>query len=177
MLQVILATFLLALPLRFWGLSLPEPVFALPVVYAWAVIRPSMLAPVGVMLMGFYLDLLWGNPLGFWAVCLLLPYGLVLKARLLAKAGESAPALELLRSAVQLARAALPPNQQAALAAGTAGDGGGGTGASSPAAAGSSRTPAAHKRSHKAGGGSSSKAMGPSDVWSPGAAPLVTHQV
>ena len=32
MLQVILATFLLALPLRFWGLSLPEPVFALPVV-------------------------------------------------------------------------------------------------------------------------------------------------
>ena len=88
MLQVILATFLLALPMRFWGLSLPEPVFALPVVYAWAVIRPSMLAPVGVMLMGFYLDLLWGNPLGFWAVCLLLPYGLVLSGRAML-AGQS----------------------------------------------------------------------------------------
>lgn len=81
MLQVVVATFLLALPLRFWGLSLPEPVFALPVVFAWAVIRPSMLAPVGVMLMGFYLDLLWGSPLGFWPVCLLLPYGLVLGGR------------------------------------------------------------------------------------------------
>lgn len=81
MLQVMVATFLFALPLRFWGLGLPEPVFALPVVFAWAVIRPSMLAPLGVMIMGFYLDFLWGGPTGLWAVCLLLPYGLVLGGR------------------------------------------------------------------------------------------------
>ena len=71
--QVVVATFVFALPLRFWGFSLPEPLFALPVVFAWAVIRPSMLAPVGVMIIGVYLDLLWGSPLGLWAVCLLLP--------------------------------------------------------------------------------------------------------
>ncbi len=81
MVQVMAITFLFALPIRFWGVGLPEPVFALPVAFAWAVIRPSMLAPVGVMLMGLYLDLLWGSPLGLWAVCLLLPYGLVLSGR------------------------------------------------------------------------------------------------
>ena len=61
--------------------DLPEPVFAMPVVFAWAVIRPSMLAPLGVMFMGIFLDFLWGTPTALWAVCLLLPYGLVLSGR------------------------------------------------------------------------------------------------
>jgi rod shape-determining protein MreD len=81
LLQVMVATILFALPIRFWGLSLPEPVFALPVAFAWAVIRPSMLAPVGVMIMGLFLDLLWGSPTGLWAVCLLLAYGVTLGGR------------------------------------------------------------------------------------------------
>lgn len=81
MLQVMAVTFVFALPLRFWGFSLPEPLFAMPVVFAWAVIRPAMLAPPAVMVMGLFLDLLWGSPVGFWAVCLLLPYGLVLGGR------------------------------------------------------------------------------------------------
>ena len=81
MLQAMAASFLFAVPLRFWGVGLPEPVFALPVVFAWAVIRPSMLAPVAVMLMGVYLDFLWGSAIGLWAVCLLLPYGLALGGR------------------------------------------------------------------------------------------------
>lgn len=88
MLQVTGATILLALPFRMWGLALPEPVFALPVAFAWAVIRPSMLAPVGVMLMGLFLDLLWGSPLGLWPVCLLLAYGAVLGGRTML-AGQS----------------------------------------------------------------------------------------
>lgn len=81
MLQVMAASFIFALPLRFWGVGLPEPVFALPVAFAWAVIRPSMLGPLALMVLGLYLDILWGSPLGFWAVCLLLPYGVVLGAR------------------------------------------------------------------------------------------------
>ena len=81
MLAAMAASLLLAVPLRFWGLSLPEPVFALPVAFAWAVIRPSMLAPLGVMIMGLFLDLLWGSPIGFWAVSLLLAYGVVLGGR------------------------------------------------------------------------------------------------
>jgi len=81
MLVAMAATFIFALPLRFFGLGLPEPVFALPLAFAWAVIRPSMLGPVAVMVLGLYLDFLWGSPTGFWAVCLLLPYGVVLAAR------------------------------------------------------------------------------------------------
>jgi rod shape-determining protein MreD len=81
MLIAMAATFVFALPLRFWGWGLPEPVFALPLVFAWAVIRPSMLGPVAVLVLGLYLDFLWGAPTGFWAVCLLLPYGVVLGAR------------------------------------------------------------------------------------------------
>lgn len=81
MLVAMAATFVFALPLRFWGWGLPEPVFALPLAFAWAVIRPSMLGPVAVMALGLYLDFLWGAPTGFWAVCLLLPYGVVLGAR------------------------------------------------------------------------------------------------
>ncbi|ODT87680.1 hypothetical protein [Phenylobacterium sp. SCN 70-31] len=81
MLQVMAVTFVFALPLRFWGLSLPEPLFAMPVVFAWAVIRPAMLAPPAALLLGLFLDMLWGTPAGFWAVCLLLPYGLVLGGR------------------------------------------------------------------------------------------------
>jgi rod shape-determining protein MreD len=87
-LQVMGLTFLFALPLRFWGYSLPQPVFALPVVFAWAVIRPAMLGPPAVMMLGLYQDLLWGTPTGFWAVCLLLPYGAVLAARAML-AGQS----------------------------------------------------------------------------------------
>jgi rod shape-determining protein MreD len=81
MLQVMALTFLFALPIRFWGFSLPEPVFAMPLAFAWAVIRPSMLAPLGIMITGIFLDFLWGSPTGFWAVCMLLPYGIVLGAR------------------------------------------------------------------------------------------------
>jgi rod shape-determining protein MreD len=82
MLQVVLATMLFAIPnLRLGPLRLPEPVFALPVIFAWAVIRPSMLAPVCVMLLGLFLDYEWNTTTGFWAVCLLIPYGLVLGGR------------------------------------------------------------------------------------------------
>ncbi|MBX3483232.1 hypothetical protein [Phenylobacterium sp.] len=81
MLAVMAATILFALPMRFNGYGLPEPIFALPVAFAWAVIRPSMLGPVCVMLLGLFLDMLWGAPTGFWAVCLLLPYGIVLGGR------------------------------------------------------------------------------------------------
>ena len=81
MLQVVAISFLFALPIRFWGIGLPEPLFAMPVVFAWAVIRPSMLAPICVMLVGLYLDFLWGSPTGFWAVCLLISYGATLAGR------------------------------------------------------------------------------------------------
>jgi rod shape-determining protein MreD len=81
MAQVLGATILFGVPLRIWGLRLPEPIFPLVVVFAWAVIRPSVLAPLLVLVMGFCLDLYWGGPLGLWALCLLIGYAVTLAAR------------------------------------------------------------------------------------------------
>jgi rod shape-determining protein MreD len=81
LLQCLGATILFGVPLRVWGLQLPEPVFPLAAAFAWAIIRPSVLAPFGILLMGLFLDLFWGGPLGLWALCLLIAYGIVLAGR------------------------------------------------------------------------------------------------
>ena len=52
MLQALGATVLFGVPLRIWGLQLPEPVFPMAAVFAWAVIRPSVIAPFAILLMG-----------------------------------------------------------------------------------------------------------------------------
>jgi rod shape-determining protein MreD len=67
---------LFAAPLEALGLRLPEPVFALVPGFAWAIIRPSILAPFALLILGLFQDLLWGNPLGLWPLALLLAYGL-----------------------------------------------------------------------------------------------------
>lgn len=79
--QALTATVLFGIPLRLWGLQLPEPLFAMPVVFAWAVIRPSVLAPLGILAMGLFMDLFWGGPMGLWALCLLVVYGIILAGR------------------------------------------------------------------------------------------------
>ena len=88
MLQALAATILFGIPLRVFGLQLPEPIFPMAVVFAWAVIRPSVLAPVCVLLMGLFLDVFWGGAMGFWALNLLLAYGLALGGRTM-MAGQS----------------------------------------------------------------------------------------
>ncbi len=75
------ATLLFAAPIRIFGLALPEPVFALVPAFSWAVIRPSVLAPFGVLLLGLFLDLFWGGPMGLWALSLLLAYAMALAMR------------------------------------------------------------------------------------------------
>jgi rod shape-determining protein MreD len=67
---------ILAAPLEALGLRLPEPVFALVPAFAWAIIRPSILAPLALLLLGLFQDLLWGNALGLWPLALLAAYGL-----------------------------------------------------------------------------------------------------
>jgi rod shape-determining protein MreD len=81
MLQALAAVVVFAAPIRVFGLSLPEPIFPMAAAFAWAAIRPSVLAPFGVLAMGLVCDLLWGAPMGLWASCLLLAYGLVLAGR------------------------------------------------------------------------------------------------
>ena len=71
-------TILLAIPLRLFGLNLPEPVFPLVLAFAWPLIRPSMLAPVVLFGLGVFLDLFWGGMLGLWPLSLLAVYGVIL---------------------------------------------------------------------------------------------------
>jgi len=77
----ILPTLLLATPLRIFGLQLPQPVFPMVLAFAWAVIRPSMIAPFVLLALGLFLDLFWGGPVGLWALALLAAYSLVLAVR------------------------------------------------------------------------------------------------
>jgi rod shape-determining protein MreD len=88
MLQAIVATIVFSVPLRVFGLQLPEPIFPMALAFAWAVIRPSILAPFCILLMGLFLDLFWGGPLGLWALCLLIAYGGALAGRSM-MAGQS----------------------------------------------------------------------------------------
>jgi rod shape-determining protein MreD len=88
MLQALIATVLFGIPLRAFGLQLPEPIFPLALAFAWAVIRPSILAPFAILVMGLFLDVFWGGPLGLWALCLLIAYGVALGGRSM-MAGQS----------------------------------------------------------------------------------------
>ena len=72
---------LLALPVKLFGLQLPEPVFPLALAFAWAVIRPSILAPFALLALGLFLDLFWDGPFGLWALALLVAYAATLSVR------------------------------------------------------------------------------------------------
>jgi rod shape-determining protein MreD len=77
----LVATLLLAAPIRVHGLQLPEPLFAMVPVFAWAVLRPSLIAPLCVLLLGLFCDLVWGGRLGLWGLALLVAYGFILLTR------------------------------------------------------------------------------------------------
>jgi rod shape-determining protein MreD len=77
----VIATLILALPIRIFGFSLPQPVLPLAAVFAWALVRPAILAPFAVLLLGLFLDLFWGGPMGLWGLAMLAAYGAVLWTR------------------------------------------------------------------------------------------------
>lgn len=82
-LAVVAASILLATPVQLFGLKLPEPILALVLAFAWPLVRPSMIAPLILLLLGVFTDLLLAGaqPLGVWSLSLLVVYGVVLGAR------------------------------------------------------------------------------------------------
>ena len=78
---VVAASVLLTIPVRVFDVGLPEPVLPLIPAFAWAVIRPSVLAPFLLILLGVFLDFLWGGPAGLWGLSLLAAYATILAAR------------------------------------------------------------------------------------------------
>lgn len=75
------AAILFSVPLRVFGLRLPEPMFALVPAFAWAVIRPSVLPPFLLLGLGLFYDFFTHTPGGLWAVSLLAAYGAVFATR------------------------------------------------------------------------------------------------
>ena len=88
----VIATLLLAAPVRVFGFGLPEPVLPLALAFAWPVIRPSFFGPIVLLAVGLFLDFLWGGALGLWALCLVLVYLATLSARSLIL-GQDTPVL------------------------------------------------------------------------------------
>ena len=70
-----------AAPLRLFGLAAPEPVFPLTAAFVWAALRPSMVAPLALVLLGLFLDFVWGGPIGLWPLCLIAAHVLSLSVR------------------------------------------------------------------------------------------------
>ncbi len=80
-LATLAATLVLATPIEVFGLTLPEPVVPMVLAFAWPLIRPSILTPIALLLVGLVTDLFWGTPLGLWPLGLLSAYATVLLAR------------------------------------------------------------------------------------------------
>ena len=74
-------TVILGTPVRIFTLPLPEPVIPLCLAFAWPLIRPSMLGPLMLLLLGVFVDLYHNAPLGLTSVAALGVYGGVLAAR------------------------------------------------------------------------------------------------
>jgi rod shape-determining protein MreD len=77
----IAATVVLGTPVRIFGLPLPEPIFPMILAFAWPLIRPSMLGPAMLFLLGVFEDLFLRTPLGFWTLALLGIYAVILFSR------------------------------------------------------------------------------------------------
>ncbi len=81
MLICMAVTLVFATPLRVMGAAPPEPVFSLVLAFAWAAIRPSVLPPIALLTLGLFQDLVWGGRLGFWPLCLMSAYAVILLMR------------------------------------------------------------------------------------------------
>jgi len=77
----IAATIVLQTPVELFGLHLPEPVIPMVLAFAWPLIRPSVLAPVVLGVLGLILDILTYGPLGLWGLTFLAIYSVVLASR------------------------------------------------------------------------------------------------
>jgi rod shape-determining protein MreD len=75
------AVIVLQTPVELFGLHLPEPVIPMVLAFAWPLIRPSVLAPVVLVGLGLFLDIVTYGPLGLWGLALLAIYSVVLASR------------------------------------------------------------------------------------------------
>ena len=75
------ATLVLSTHVRLFGLPPPEPIFGLILAFSWPLIRPSILGPLMLFVVGIFTDLELDSTLGLWTLTFLAVYGVVLAAR------------------------------------------------------------------------------------------------
>jgi rod shape-determining protein MreD len=80
-LLAVLMVILANMPVSFTGGLLPAPALALAAVYFWVLVRPDLMPPVVVLLIGFFEDLASGGPPGLWAAGFLAAYALTDRQR------------------------------------------------------------------------------------------------
>ncbi len=71
------AVLLFATPLQLFDMAVPMPLFPLMVVYYWVMLRPSLMSPLVIFLIGLFQDFLSGGPIGLWALSYLLVAALI----------------------------------------------------------------------------------------------------
>ena len=72
---------LVDLPVSFTGALMPAPVLALAPIYFWGLVRPALMPPMAVLLLGLTEDLLSGGPPGIWAAGFLAAYAFAVRQR------------------------------------------------------------------------------------------------
>ena len=77
----ILSVILINLPVSVTGGLVPPPVLALAPIYYWVLVRPDLMPPVAVLIIGLLEDLLSGGPPGLWAAGCLAAYALADRER------------------------------------------------------------------------------------------------
>jgi len=75
------AALVCAAPIKVFGVQPPQPMWAMVPAFAWAVLRPSILGPACLLVLGLFWDLLYGGRMGLSSLLLLSAYGVVLVTR------------------------------------------------------------------------------------------------
>ncbi len=64
-------------PVSFLGGLVPPPLLVLMPVYYWAIVRPDLMSPFWIFVLGVLQDLFSGGPPGVWAASFLATYALI----------------------------------------------------------------------------------------------------
>jgi rod shape-determining protein MreD len=69
------------LPFSLFGGWIPSPMYALMPVYYWCLVRPDLMSPGWVLLIGLGHDVFSGEPIGVWAASFVVTYAVIDKQR------------------------------------------------------------------------------------------------
>ncbi len=73
----VFAVLLFATPVQLFDMAVPMPLFPFMVVFYWAMLRPNLMPPLAIFLIGLFQDFLSGGPVGLWALSYLLAAALI----------------------------------------------------------------------------------------------------